>query len=165
MKVKDKVFVHKGLRVEKSKIHGYGVFTYEDIRKGDIIEECVVPFDTISYGYSYLGEKAIQFNSEILQNYRFAAPMNEQMKETKFFVMPLGNAAIYNHSDDPNVEWYHDTEHRLIVFRALRDIEADEELCHYYGVKEKDLILRNKQYEASNTNMDNGIFVGDNNER
>ena len=40
--MKDRIFVHEGLKVLKSKTHGYGVYTTQPIRKGDIIEAEVI---------------------------------------------------------------------------------------------------------------------------
>ena len=93
--MKDRIFVHEGLKVLKSKTHGYGVYTMQPIRKGDIIEECVVPMDSISYSYLYLGTRSVQLNSETMQNYRFAYEYEnpkdilkglQQFKETYEFI-------------------------------------------------------------------------------
>ena len=36
----NKVLIQGRTEVKKSSIHGYGVFATEDIKKGDIVEEC-----------------------------------------------------------------------------------------------------------------------------
>lgn len=43
---------------------------------------------------------------------------------------------MFNHSTmHQNVGWTRDTESLLIVYRALRDIKAGEELCISYGAR------------------------------
>lgn len=46
----------------------------------------------------------------------------------------LGYGMIYNHSYNPNIQWkIIDYNKRIIKFFAVRDISANEELCHNYG--------------------------------
>ncbi|MGH9282512.1 MAG: SET domain-containing protein-lysine N-methyltransferase [Acidimicrobiales bacterium] len=45
----------------------------------------------------------------------------------------LGRASLFNHSYSPNVESEKRVKDRLIVFSALRDIEAGEELTLNYN--------------------------------
>lgn len=48
--------------------------------------------------------------------------------------MVLGLGSLFNHSRrDQNVSWTRDLENEMIVYRALRDIAANEELCISYG--------------------------------
>jgi len=44
----------------------------------------------------------------------------------------LGWVAVYNHSEDPNAWWTIPEDHTCIEVRALRDIEAGEEITHAY---------------------------------
>lgn len=46
-------------------------------------------------------------------------------------LIPVGYAALVNHSDRPNVEKHQDGD--LVYFRALRAIEAGEELFFRYS--------------------------------
>jgi|TARA_A100001201_G_scaffold33296_1_gene35882 SET domain-containing protein len=163
----EKIIRHPGLEVKRSNTHGYGVFTRLDIAEGEIIEECVVPMDTIQYEFMYLGNRVIQYGAEIMQNYRFSPPYDSSGRADNrtYFLMPLGNAGIYNHADEPNIAWEHDVDNRLIVFKAIKDIKAGEELCHYYGSTVTSQQLKNKnEYEANNSDMDKGIFVSDDSE-
>ncbi len=38
--MKDKLYHNPKLEVRKSSTHGYGVFAKEDIKKGELLEEC-----------------------------------------------------------------------------------------------------------------------------
>jgi SET domain-containing protein len=44
----------------------------------------------------------------------------------------FGLGSMFNHSRvKQNVGWTRDKEHKLIRYRALRDIESGEELCKF----------------------------------
>lgn len=46
----------------------------------------------------------------------------------------LGLGSLFNHSTlDQNVAWSKDLASQCIIYRALRDIKAREELCINYG--------------------------------
>jgi len=99
--------------VATSTVAGKGVFAREDIREGELVEECgVFPFPNT------------------LRIDRF---WDHQMAWTDDHdVMAAGYAVMYNHSESPNIciERYVD-ENMMRVF-AKRDIKAGEELfCHY----------------------------------
>jgi SET domain-containing protein len=124
--MKDKLVIHKGLEVGASVKHGYGVFATEQISSGSIVEECMVCIQTIP------------LSSGILSNYSFAGPLlklaHESSGNVKYCVIPTGFAMIYNHdSKEPNLEWEHNVDNRLIVFKAKKDILPGEELTHNYG--------------------------------
>ena len=122
--MKDKLVITKGLEVCASTRHGYGVFTTDFITKGDIVEECTVCIQTVP------------LQSGILCNYRFAGPLlshENSEPSQRYFVIPMGYAMIYNHDTKPNLQWNHDVNNRLVVFKATRDILPGEELTHDYG--------------------------------
>lgn len=101
----------KKLFVNKSSIHGYGVFAGENIKKGDIIEEC----------YCILTEECSCFS-----NYAFAA------KDKSSVV--LGFGTIYNHSTEyQNAYFEFEPKRTLMVFKALRNIVKGEEIFTRYG--------------------------------
>lgn len=97
--------------VKKSPIHGYGVFAAQDLAANQVIEECHVLFydtdkDPLSnYAFSFLEKHAI----------------------------PLGFGCIYNHSDQPNVQYDLDPKRQLVLFTTLRPLPAGEELLISYG--------------------------------
>jgi hypothetical protein len=51
----------------------------------------------------------------------------DQGSKTQAIVFGLGS--MFNHAKDPNVGWTRDIERQFVVYKALRDIKADEELC------------------------------------
>ena len=114
----DRLLVLEGVYVKRSQLHGWGVFTNKEIKKGDTVEECVVPYDILS------------LHSNALKNYRFIWPSRERYTGA---CLPLGFGSIYNHSkDDPNIDWDIDEKERVVTFTALRDIAASEELLFDY---------------------------------
>ncbi|GAM87292.1 hypothetical protein ANO11243_053140 [Dothideomycetidae sp. 11243] len=61
------------------------------------------------------------------------ANTNGESKRTAQAVV-LGLGSMFNHSTMfQNVGWTRDTKHLIITYRALRDIQAGEELCISYG--------------------------------
>ena len=108
------------IHVKESDIHGFGVHASFPIKKGDVIEYC--PFLSIE-------DDDVEATS-VLQDYMFDTPFinDERM------IAPLGYAMLYNHSDDPNAEWYADKDNdNLIMFVALKDIHKGAEIVHSYG--------------------------------
>ena len=101
-------YIHPFLRVKASPIHGLGVFTSGALPKGLDIERAGI----------------LSIGQDVLQDYCFGWPE---------CVIGLGHASYYNHSSSPNVEWVSDVEHRLLVFRTLREIAPGEELFTDYG--------------------------------
>ena len=134
--LKQKLFQHPGLEVRKSNVHGYGVFTKEFIYKDDLIEDCVVPYQTIEPGYEYLDGKLFRRNINVLEAYRFIGPKDDY-GQVRFWMVATGYAMVYNHKAEPNIIWRHNINQRLISFSALRDIQPGEELCMDYGVNYK----------------------------
>jgi len=102
----------KHLIIQKSSIHGYGVFAGEFIKEDEVIEECPVlifdraPFELRNYLYGWDGKR---------------------------YVMPLGYGGLYNHSEEPNVWVECQVARELIVYTAKRDIAPFEEIFSFYG--------------------------------
>jgi hypothetical protein len=135
-RLKKELYRHPGQVVKNLDEKGYGVITTMPIKKGEIVEECVVAYETIEPGWEYLDGQMYARNQNILGSYRFQGPknVNEETKgkHANCWVIAFGNACIYNHSLDCNLIWYHKPAERLMVFIARKDIEAGEELCHNY---------------------------------
>ena len=113
-----------GLYIAESSISGRGVFTTNDIPKGSMIEICPV---------IVLNKEDTQtIHNTRLHDYYFIWNLEEGTS-----VMVLGYGSIYNHSTSPNAEF--ETRHtdKEMVFRALKDIAAGEEITtDYIGPKE-----------------------------
>ena len=91
---------------------GRGVFATRAFEKGETVEVC--PTVEISEGGGDLAD------------YLF-----ESTNEGKFLVV-LGFGMLYNHSAEPNVDYYQD-DGSTLEFVALRRIERGEELTISYG--------------------------------
>jgi len=95
---------------------GFGVFTNENIEKGNIVEIC----------YSLkLKKTEIQHSNH---DYLF---FNNATDE---HYLPFGFGSIYNHNFDANLHWKLTlTEKNIIEFYSIKDIKSGEELTHNYG--------------------------------
>lgn len=104
---------------------GRGVFTTKPIKKGAIVEICpVIPFS--------IKESKVLMKT-ILGHYIF-----EWGKSAKMGALPMGYGSLYNHSATPNIDFDTKESRNQIVFTALRDIKAGEELCsNYHNDEEK----------------------------
>jgi len=106
--------------IDKSPIHGWGVFAYEDIKQGEVFEECPVHPLPIPKGES----------SSLLIDYRFNWPQGTEWDEQ---VVSWGYGSLYNHSNEPNAYWISDLEKRTFKFIASKDIQKDQEIFIWYG--------------------------------
>lgn len=109
--------------VKDSAIHGKGLFACEHIAAGEIV--CVKGgyiFDrkTLNAMPDWFRAAEIQIADDL-----FIGPLQEQERE--------GSMIFSNHSCDPNIG-----VQGQIVFVALRDIEAGEELTHDWATTDDD---------------------------
>jgi uncharacterized protein len=108
--MKKKLF-HGKIFVQKSSLHGYGVFAGKRFKKGEMIEECYM---VISRG----GDRG-------LEDYYFDA-------KGKYSLM-TGYGIIYNHSEDPNADYVMNLKSRVCKIKADRTIKKGEEIFISYG--------------------------------
>ena len=106
--------------VDKSPVHGWGVFAKEDIMEGDVFEECPVLTLPIEKGEV----------TSLLIDYRFNWPQGGEWEEQVF---PLGYGGLYNHSENANAYWVSNTNDKTFRFIANRDIQSNEEIFVWYG--------------------------------
>jgi SET domain-containing protein len=109
--------------VKESSIHGRGLFAIEPIKRGEIV--CVkgghiFNRETLQQIAERLGPAEIQIGDDL-----FIGPLNEHERE--------GSMIFSNHSCEPNIG-----VQGQIVFVALRDIEAGEELTHDWATTDDD---------------------------
>jgi uncharacterized protein len=102
-----------GLAVKRGP-HGRGVFATRRYIKGQLVERC----PTVEVPDSEVSGR--------LDDYVYAS-----VKDGNVLIV-LGYGMLYNHSDDPNVEYVQE-EPSVITFRALRTVTAGEELTIDYG--------------------------------
>jgi hypothetical protein len=108
----DKKPLHLGpVYVKTSTIAGRGVFAAQRIEANTLIEEChTLKFelsDRTFYHYYFAGEGCL--------------------------LLPLGYGVIYNSQLEPNATLTYDATRDLCVIKALKAIEADEEIFVSYG--------------------------------
>jgi SET domain-containing protein len=116
-------YISSKAAVRESSIQGRGLFALEPIAKGEIV--CIKgghifnrrTLDDVS---NTLGPAEIQIAEDL-----FIGPLNEQERE--------GSMIFSNHCCEPNIG-----VQGQIVFVALRDIEAGEELTHDWATTDDD---------------------------
>ena len=115
----------EGLEVRESAIKGAGrgVFATRDIKKGEVIEQSPVIF---------LEGEARMLKSSELYNYFFLS------EDKQSVAIALGYGSIYNHSYEPNATYEKQFDDELIVFIAIKDIAADEEITVNYNYGDPD---------------------------
>lgn len=113
----NKQFIRPGIYLKKSKFGGKGVFTSEYIKEGETIE--IDPF--LKVPSKDISEK------NILKDYIFKY-------DDKYSCLVLGYGSMYNHKDDPNVQYYYaDNNMTMFEYKAIKDIQPGEELFISYG--------------------------------
>ena len=121
--MKDILYRNTKVELRKSNLHGYGVFANNNIKEGEIIEEC----------YFINLDKKI----DELDQYKFNWP--RYPKNPINLAMPFGYACIYNTASkekkeqEQNADWITDEENELFIFKAVKNIQKDKELLIYYG--------------------------------
>lgn len=106
--------------VDKSPIHGWGVFASQDIETGEIIEEVPVLELPINKGEV----------TSLLIDYRFNWPQGVEWDKQ---VVGLGFASLYNHSNDANAYWVSDLEKNTFKFISNKKITSGDEIFIWYG--------------------------------
>ncbi|PJE80375.1 hypothetical protein CI610_00658 [invertebrate metagenome] len=108
------------LYVASCGVKGRGVFSDSTILSGEIIECC--PVLEIS------AEDLVKIHSTKLYHYYFCwDPTSENG------ALALGLGSIYNHSYTPNTIYVPDIDERMIRFRSIRKILANEEITINYN--------------------------------
>ena len=112
LKSPDKIYVGE------SKISGRGVFAKEDIKDGEILEEC---------HFIELNEKDFNNIDPVLKDYVFTFPIGNNNS-----CVVLGFGMIYNHSLIPNAYWECDESNRLFRYIASKPIKKGDEIFINY---------------------------------
>jgi len=107
------------LRVGPSNISGRGVFSTRAIGAGEVVERC--PALRIPSSELALVQQTV------LRDYLFGCDDG-----TGDVWIALGHGSLYNHADEPNAEYHKDADENVVVFTAVRDIAAGEEVTVAY---------------------------------
>jgi uncharacterized protein len=107
--------------LDKSPIHGRGVFASQKIFNGEVFE--IAPYLDLEIKFGTI--------SDILVNHRFNWPYGTSNWEKQ--VVGLGFSSYYNHSNNFNANWRSNTFLDAFEFYAVRDINEGEEILIYYG--------------------------------
>jgi hypothetical protein len=109
-----RIYAHAGLEVRDGRV-GRGVFAAREFAAGEAVEVCpTVEID---------GSEA----AGVLADYVF-----DSARRRSRVVLVLGYGMLYNHADDPNLEYEQDDD-GVVTFFAARDIAEGEELTISYG--------------------------------
>jgi len=119
----DELYLNKDIYIASSDIHRWGVFTRKPIQQYDVIQESP---------YTTFGEDELE-NAPTIERYTYGAGYLDQVDEV---VLGFGFAALFNHSEEPNVAYMLDPVNEVMRHYALEDIDAEEELVIDYGIDE-----------------------------
>lgn len=103
--------------VRRSKIHRWGVFAREAIKKHEVLEDS--PYFAIN------GSEVTSATS--VEPYTY-------WLEDQTMLIGMGYAGLYNHSFEPNADYQVDKISEVIRHYATRDIAAGEEITINYGI-------------------------------
>lgn len=120
--VSQPLFRHPDIVVGPCKF-GHGVFATRYIPADTTLEEC--------HHLRIRQEDC----SGIVDDYVYSLESNHNNsnEDTEFYTLPLGCGSIFNHADEHNTEYWHDTERDLIIFYTIKDVSAGEQLFINYG--------------------------------
>ncbi|MBB5517820.1 SET domain-containing protein [Amphiplicatus metriothermophilus] len=124
--------------VAPSAVEGVGVFAAEPIKKGTVIWRFEPEFDRLIPMDKYLS--APPYLKDLLDRYAYPSP-----DRPGFIVYEVDNGRFMNHSETPNTDFSD-----FGGARAIRDIEAGEELTCNYGDFFKDFELLPNLAERAN---------------
>ncbi len=101
--------------------YGHGIFTTKNIPADTTLEEC-----------PYLCIDADECASS-LDDYVFNLESAEENGESDVYSLVLGWGSLFNHADDHNTEYWHDTDRDLIIFHTIKKVPAGRQLFVNYG--------------------------------
>lgn len=101
--------------IRRSKIHGWGVFAKQNIKKGQVIESCLF----------LKTEKEYFKNSKNIRAYIF--------QYYGCHALVLGNGSLYNHHDPSNTKYITNKKMNKFIFIAKNDIKRGDEIFIPYG--------------------------------
>lgn len=113
--------------VASAKGKGRGVYAARPIKAGEVIEEApVIPIPKREW------DRHVE--NTILADYTF-----DWGRDNDHAAVVMGYGMLYNHSKTPNAHFTNAIGRKVYIFRALRDIAKDEEICTNYNGDPEDL--------------------------
>jgi uncharacterized protein len=115
------------ISLNKSSVHGLGVFATKDFKEGDLIERC--PMVKLGWRSKYV-------NDPVLLEYLYMQPKcdcSDCTNHGHIMWMVLGYGMMYNHQDIPNTQWRFHYEDSYADVVATKDIKSGEEIFVTYG--------------------------------
>ena len=123
------------VQVQKSIIHGYGMFAIDTIEEGEFIEESKLL--KLEYRSKYTTDNVIK---DYVWSNRICDCI-ECKEHGAFLYIPLGFGSQYNHSDTPNTKQKLNFRQEIFQLWAAKRIEKGEEILVTYG--DKYFLVRN----------------------
>ena len=130
----NKLFHINKIEVRDSSIHGRGVFAKEDIKSGEMLEEChyIVVDDGNSHDMPLYKWRRLPPTNKEIDERKFPWPEGEDFEK---FAIALGFGSIYNSAIDEeerSVNWETDLDKDVYRYFTVKDVKKDEELLLYY---------------------------------
>jgi hypothetical protein len=100
---------------------GHGIFTTRTLPADTTIEEC-----------PYLRINADEC-ARTLDDYVFNLEKADDNGDSDVYSLVLGWGSLFNHSDNHNTEYWHDTDRDVIVFHTIKEVAAGTQLFVNYG--------------------------------
>jgi len=113
------------LVVRRYKGLGRGVYSTVRFRRGDVVE--ISPVIVLS------AKDWRAIRGTHLERYIFAWG-----KSGRGRAMPLGLGGVFNHDDEPNLDYWLNHRQECLTFRARRNVPAGEQLTVDYGWSARD---------------------------
>lgn len=105
------------LTLKKSRKFGRSVFSRKNFKTGSIVEVAPAIF---------VKSKSIR-ESSIVKDYLFAS------SNPNLDALTFGYGSMYNHSENPNIEWSVSLKKKNVTYKAIRPIKKGDELFVSYG--------------------------------
>mgnify|MGYP001178559364 CR=1 FL=1 len=114
---KTSLYKNPKVEVRRSPLQGWGVFAIEALEQFELIEECPI----------------VVVENEELGNPQNLSRYFANLKGHDKVFIGLGFGSLYNHSQDPSVEWYVDGINLTQNYYTTKPVEAGEELFSCYN--------------------------------
>jgi hypothetical protein len=106
---------------ETGTLLGRGVFAEKPLSPGDVVE--ISPVILLDYSFKELPIPV----QRVVFNWSKLCDAEEN------FALVLGYGSIYNHADQPNLQYSADPENQTLIFTAMREISQGEQLTVSYN--------------------------------